>query len=144
MLVFSVGEDALAQIDSALDDPSSDKKALHSSLLDLHDQVIDSNFNLGFLILLFTCIFKQVEGDGELLIRLAKVCRLLALEAEKKSNAEDKKTYAFEAVEWAKLAVEKCPNSCEALVSIHSETDLILTNSFQQKQVVCNLIGIAL
>ena len=57
-----------------------------------------------------------MEDDGELLIRLAKVCRLLALEAEKKSNAEDKKTYAFEAVEWAKLAVEKCPNSCEALV----------------------------
>lgn len=116
MLVFSIGEDALAQIDSVLDDPSSDKKALHSSLLDLHDQVIDSNFNLGFLILLFTCIFKQMEDDGELLIRLAKVCRLLSLEAEKKSNAEDKKTYAFEAVEWAKLAVEKCPNSCEALV----------------------------
>lgn len=56
----------------------------------------------------------QMEDDGELLIRLAKVCRLLALAAEKKSLKEDQKKYSFGAMKWAELAIEKLPHSCEA------------------------------
>lgn len=52
--------------------------------------------------------------DGELLIRLAKACRLLALAAEKKSSKDEQKKYSLEAVKWAELAIDKLPNSCEA------------------------------
>ena len=55
-----------------------------------------------------------MEDDEELLIRLVKVCRLLALAAEKNSHKEEAKRYNFEALKWARIVVEKCPNRCDA------------------------------
>ena len=59
-------------------------------------------------------IINQYGDVGELMIRVAKATHLLATKADKAGDDAEKKRLSFEAVKHAKVAVSKCPESCEA------------------------------